>query len=348
MIYHTIRYMRYPEKLNKKDYIGVTAISDGANKEIDFLRMDNAIRNLNSLGYNVVETENARKSVNGRSSSKEERITEFMKLWNDDKVKSILFTTGGDFAFEILEDLDFEKLSKTNPKWIAGYSDITNLGFILTTNYDIATIYGPNYKSYGMKNLHESLLHEIRLMNGEEFVQESFEKCESVEDFVETIDPYEEYNLTKKVEWKSLKGEEKLEFSGRCLGGCFDIIMNLMGTKFDKVSNFINKYKDDGIVWFLETFEASTPQVEINLWKMKNAGYFENCKGIILGRPLFIREDYELNYIDAVKEVLGDLNIPIICDADIGHLAPQMPIINGSILEVKYENGKGKIKNILK
>lgn len=341
--------MRYPEKnLNIGDYIGVTAISDGAKKEVDFLRMDNAIKNLEKMGYRVLETENARKSEKGRSSSKEQRIKEFMSLWNDEKIKAILFTTGGDFAFEILEDLDFEELSKSNLKWIGGYSDITNLGFVLTTNYDIATIYGPNYKTFGMENVHESLLNEIRLMSGEEFVQESFEKCESVEDFVESDNPYAGFDLVKDVKWKSLNGENELEFSGRAIGGCFDVVMNLMGTKFDKVTEYVEKYKDDGIVWFLESFETSTPQLEINLWKMKNAGYFKYCKGIIFGRPLFVREDYELTYIDAVREVLSDLNIPIVCDTDIGHLAPQIPIVNGAILDVKYKNGKGSIKNIFK
>lgn len=340
--------MRYPENLNIGDYIGVTAISDGTKKEVDFLRMDNAIKNLERIGYKVLETENARKSENGRSASKEQRIKEFMSLWNDEKIKSILFTTGGDFAFEILEDLNFEELCKSDCKWIGGYSDITNLGFILTTNYDIATIYGPNYKTFGMEKLHESLLNELRLMSGEEFVQNSFEKCESVEDFEESTNPYAGFNLTKNVEWKSLNGEEKLEFSGRSIGGCFDVIMNLMGTKFDKVTEYLEKYKEDGIVWFLETFETSTPGLEINLWKMKNAGYFKYCKGIVLGRPLFVREDYGLSYIDAVREVLKDLNIPIICDADIGHLAPQISIVNGAILDVKYKNGKGNIKNIFR
>lgn len=340
--------MKYPKKLNFGDYIGITAISDGAKSEIDFLRMDNAVKNLEKMGYKVRETDNARKSENGRSSSKKQRIKEFMNLWNDENVKSILFTTGGDFAFEILEDLDFETISNSDCKWIGGYSDITNLGFILTTNYDIATIYGPNYKSFGMKKVHESLLNEIRLMTGEEFEQSSFEKCEGIDAFTETTDPYAEFDLTKDVEWKSLNGEEKMEFSGRSLGGCFDVIMNLMGTKYDKVTEYIEKYKKDGIVWFLESFETSTAQLEINLWKMKNAGYFENCKGIIFGRPLFVREDYNLSYIDAISEVLKDLNIPIICDADIGHLAPQIPIVNGAILDVKYEKGKGKIKNIFK
>ena len=340
--------MRYPKSLNKGEYIGVTAISDGTNKEIDFLRMDNARRNLENLGYNVKETDCARKSINGRSGTKEQRVQEFMSLWNDENVKSILFTTGGDFGFEILEELELDAISNSEPKWIAGYSDITNLGFVLTTNCDIATIYGLNYKSFGMKNLHKSLLNEIKIMIKEEFFQESFEKCESVDVFEKSTDPYAEWNLVNEVEWKSLNGEKEFEFSGRAIGGCFDVIMNLMGTKFDKITDYIRKYKDDGIVWFLENFEISTPRLEINLWKMKNAGYFENCKGIIFGRPLLVREDYGLSYIGAVREVLKNLDIPIICNADIGHLYPQIIIVNGAILDVKYENGKGKIKNIFR
>ena len=53
---------------------------------------------------------------------------------------------------------------------------------------------------------------------------------------------------------------------------------------------------------------------------MKNAGYFENCKGII----------------------------PIILDCDIGHVPPQMPIVNGAILEVMCEKGEGVIKTFLR
>lgn len=79
---------------------------------------------------------------------------------------------------------------------------------------------------------------------------------------------------------------------------------------------------------------------------MKNAGYFDNCNGIIFGRPLFVREDYGVKFNEAVYEGLKDLNIPIIYDVDIGHIAPQMPIVNGAILDIKYRDGKGKIKTI--
>ena len=78
---------------------------------------------------------------------------------------------------------------------------------------------------------------------------------------------------------------------------------------------------------------------------MKIAGYFENCKGIIFGRPLFVKEEYDMSFEMAIKESIGNLDIPIIYDADIGHLAPQIPIINGGIIEVISKDGKGTIEN---
>ena len=58
------------------------------------------------------------------------------------------------------------------------------------------------------------------------------------------------------------------------------------------------------------------------------------------------REDYGINFIETVKQVIGDLNIPIICDADIGHVAPQLAIVNGEIMNFVSENGKGKVTMI--
>lgn len=77
-------------------------------------------------------------------------------------------------------------------------------------------------------------------------------------------------------------------------------------------------------------------------------GYFKYCKGIIFGRPLYIKEEYSMKYEESIKKALEDLQIPIIYDADIGHIAPQMSIVNGAILNVKYENNKGTIKTIFK
>lgn len=344
--------MKYPEKLNYGECIGVTAPSMGLGSQEALLRTENAIKNLERKGFKIKETPNVRSMQAIRSSSGKQRVKEFMELWKDEEVKSIIALEGGDFLCEMLDELDFNELSKMPPKWIQGYSDITNLGYVFTLNLDIATIYGPNFKSFGMRNLHTSHENSLKLMAHEEFVQNSYEYHEVFtgweDDSKKEKDPYEEYNLTKKVNWLNLKSEEKIEFSGRCIGGCLDVIKELIGTKYDKVKEYNHKYKNDGIIWFLEAFEFTTPVLYRTLWQMKNAGYFENCKGIIFGRPLIIKEEYNLTYIEAIKEMLSSLNIPIVIDADLGHLAPQIPIVNGSILEVTSQDGRGTIKNIFK
>ena len=332
--------MIYPKNIKQGEFIATTAPSGGVTDENKILTLENAIKNIKELGYNYKETKNVRKEVLGRSSSAKERAEQFMELWRDKSVSAIIFVAGGDFLLEMLDYLDFKEIKKEEPKWLQGFSDITGLNFVITTMLDIATIYGANFKTYGMRKLHTTLLNSFEIMKGKELVQQSYEKYEIARN---EEDPYAEYNLTEKNIWKNLSGEEKQEFSGRAIGGCFDVITNIIGTKYDKIREYINKYKQDGIIWFLEVYEMSAPQVLLNIWKLKNAGYFKNCKGILFGRPLFIREDYGMTFKDTIKQALEGLNIPVIYDVDIGHVPPQMPIINGAILEVKCKNGKGSI-----
>ena len=49
-------------------------------------------------------------------------------------------------------------------------------------------------------------------------------------------------------------------------------------------------------------------------------------------------------YKDAVMSILGDLNVPVIFDADIGHKGPQFSVVMGAMAEVTSENGKGALK----
>lgn len=337
--------MKYPDFLKKGDGIAVTGISDGIVEEKKLLKYENAIKNIENMGFRFCETENVRQSKNGRSSSASERAKQFMKVWEDENVASIIGAAGGDFACEMLDELDFETLKNAKPKWFQGFSDSTNLGFVLTTNLEIATIYGETIKDYGACELFENLTNSIKLMQGEEIVQKGFGVCEPQD---AQREGFESYRLTQKTVWKNLKGEKKFHFSGRSIGGCFDVIINLIGTKYDNVKNYIEKYKKDGIVWFFDIFEMSTPQIFCHLWQMKNAGYFEHCKGILFGRSFMVREDYEMSLADVVKDAIGKLQIPIVLDIDIGHVPPQMPIVNGAILEVESSDEKSEIKTFLR
>lgn len=339
--------MRYPKNLEIGEYISTTAPSEGIVKEINWKRLDNAKKNLSELGYKYKETSNVRKDEKGRSSSAKERAKQFMELWQDKETGSIISAAGGFFLNEMIDEIEWEKIKELEPKWFQGYSDNTGITYLLTTLADIACIYGPNVKDYGMRKLYKNLQNSLKIMKGEEITQESFEKCENGE-WSERIDPYEEYSLTCENEWKNLNREEKIHFKGRSIGGCLNVITDLIGTKYDKTKEYIEKYKEDGIVWFLEACEMSTPVIYCKLWQMKNAGYFRNSKGIIFGRPIMLKEEYDMTQEECIKQALKDLNIPIIYNADIGHIAPQIPILSGGILEIECKNGKGKITNYFK
>ena len=268
-----------------------------------------------------------------------------MKLVEDKNIAAIITARGGDFLLEILPYIDFEKIRK-NPKWIQGFSDTTGLGFCVTTICDIATIYAENFGDFGMENWHTCLENNLKILEGKEIIQESFKEYQSM--FQDYKIGLETYKLDKKVEWKNAQNEAKIELNGRILGGCIDILVSLVGTKFDKVKEFIEKYKNDKIVWFFDNCELTSESILRGLWQLKEAGWFSNTSGFIFGRTMTRSSCYGISFEEAVKEVLQELNVPIILEADIGHLPPQFTIINGAIVHIVSKDGKGKIDFTLK
>ena len=44
---------------------------------------------------------------------------------------------------------------------------------------------------------------------------------------------------------------------GRLIGGCMDVLTLFLGTEFDGVKAFAEKYQKDGILWFLEACDLN-------------------------------------------------------------------------------------------
>lgn len=332
--------MIYPEFIKENDTIGITAPSAGITDEQGLYRLDKAINKFKELGFKVKETPNVRTDKNGKSSSSKTQAKQLEKLYLDNNVKTIICAGGGEFLLEMLSEVDFS-LIKENPKWLQGYSDPTGLLFTITTNLDIATIYGDNVKNFGMNPLDKSLENNLEILKGNLIEQKSFKKYEK--ERVETTIGDEPYNLDTKVKWISLNDEKTLEFSGRIIGGCLDLISELFGTRFDKTKEFIEKYKQDGIIWYFDNCEFSSEEIIRTMWRFKDNGWFKHTKGIIFGRNIAERSYYEISFKEAIKHSLKELNIPIILEADFGHVPPRMTIINGAIATIKYNNHKGSI-----
>ncbi len=337
--------MIYPIFIKEGDLIGVTAPSDGVVLEEKVRRLEFAKENLEKRGYKTSETFDVRTSIRGKSAPSEVQAQELLSLYKDDDVAMIWCSGGGDFLLEMLSFVNFQVIKKY-PKWLQGYSDPTGLLFVITTNLDIATIYGDNFCTLGMEVWHESLVNNLEILEGKRLVQTSFEKYES--GYTEYIKGNESYKLDSDVKWECVGREKNLSFTGRIIGGCIDVLAEICGTRFDKTKEFIWKYKSEGIIWYFDNCEKSCEDIRRILWKFREAGWFDWTTGIIFGRWPKVESYYDFTIEETLKEALGNLDVHIVFNADIGHVAPRMTIINGAIATVKLLENKGTISFQLK
>jgi muramoyltetrapeptide carboxypeptidase LdcA involved in peptidoglycan recycling len=70
-----------------------------------------------------------------------------------------------------------------------------------------------------------------------------------------------------------------VQLEGRLVGGCMDCLVNLLGTRFDRVQDFNERYKEEGIIWFMESCDLNVMAIRRAIWQMKNAGWFSYVKG---------------------------------------------------------------------
>lgn len=335
--------MKYPEFLKEGDKIILTALSAGvhSNDEEKRNKYFKAIENLKKEGFEVEMQPHCLKLRAYRSAGAKDRARKFMDGYFDKDSKMLLNVSGGTYQYETLPYINYKKIKESPARWVQGYSDTTHITFLLTTLCDVASVYSNGLSEFGYHLLSESARNNIELLKGNDLIQHSYEKYGKIKN---EEDPFALPEFEHDVEWKTLSGEKEIEISGRLIGGCQDVINGLVGTKYDKVKKFLHKYKDDGIVWYLETFASDPEKFAISLNQLKEAGYFKYCKGIVFGRPMFYNMQWiNVSYEKTIKKVLGKLNVPILYDADIGHVSPMLTLINGSITTFKYKEGKCEI-----
>lgn len=335
--------MIYPKFPKAGDTIGICAPSSGVGGKLDSYNM--SIETLKEAGFNIKETASVRND-DSASASAEIRGAEFNEIYSDDDVSLVLCASGGNYCIEMLPYIDQEMI-KANPKWFCGYSDPTNIEMLLTTKHDIATIYGVNGGAWDWRPLHEFQETALKIMQGDIPVQHSYEFYSPA--IFENDKPV--YDMTYPVKWELYKGEsgilkemDKLNVSGRLIGGCADIIFALFGTPYEDLIGFAERYKEDGFIWFFDNFALGPSDLMYLMIKMKLAGLFDNAAAIVIGRTFLPGDATDDDYLSALGRVFGEMDVPLIYNADIGHTKPSFTIVNGAVGCLKYADGKASLE----
>lgn len=340
--------MRYPAFLPAGGKIGFVAPSFGCAAEPYKSAFLNAQKKWKEDGYEIQTGPNCYAECGiGISNTPAACGKELQDFYCTQENDCLISCGGGELMCEILDYVDFEKIKAAAPKWYMGYSDNTNMTFLLTTLCDVASVYGPCASAFGMEPQHPALEDAMNLLTGKNLELHGYDKWEK-ESFKSEENPLAPYHVTEPSAIRKFP-DGKMDFSGRLLGGCMDCLVNFLGTGYDKVREFTERYREDGIIWFLEACDLNVMGIRRAMWQMEHAGWFSHCKGFLIGRPVCHgQEMMGLDQYQAVYEVVRKYNVPVLMDLDIGHMPPMMPLICGSYARVHADGNEYSVKMELK
>ena len=320
--------MIYPKFLRAGD--GITIFAPSAPVPPDkYERFDLSVSNLRAAGFRVKvaehtlfdpeKPEGTRGGIVGSPArTRGEQLSAAMR----DDSRAVMAVSGGDMLIEMLEYVDFD-LIKSCPKWIEGYSDPTSLLFAVTTKCDIATIYGRNGGGFDSSPLAPHHAMNIELLKG------------NVPEYGSFAEYYDFEGNAYPTTLSSSCGD--FSVSGRLIGGCLDCLMTVAGTPYDGSEEFCERYKNDGVIWYFDNFAINCETFFNLLVGMRYRGLFRYAKAVVFGRVLFPSSHIGMDYREAARAAL---DLPMLFDADVGHVAPAWPIINGAEACLRYENGR--------
>ncbi len=338
-------FARFPKPLAQGSTIAITAFSSGVS-EAGHARLDLVLRDLKTKGYRVLEGQCLRRNVNSVSGSAQNRAEELMRFLLDPSIDAVFPPWGGEYAMELLPLLDYAALRRVSPKWILGFSDVSTLAVALTQKLNWVTVHSANLMELhnGQRDpLTAQTLTHLRVTDRQWFEQQSsayFQR--DYIDFTKQTDAC--LNLTEPTHWQALDGSPDVVMEGRLLGGCLDILFHLAGTEYFDLAQLRQRWRDDNIILYLENCEMSIPDLKRALLNLVMRGVFANVAGVVFGRNAGPESCHGLTYRCVLHEIFDSMKVPVLLDADIGHLPPNLCLMNGAKARITFKQGKASVR----
>lgn len=339
--------LRYPRPLRPGDTIGVTAPSSGVAENLR-PRLDFCVDHLRRQGFEV--TVGCCMGGDGITSAPAaDRAAELTAMLTDPAVRAIVPPWGGELAVDLLPLLDFEELAAAEPTWFVGYSDTCTTMLPLTLRTGVATLHAPNLMDtpfHVPAPLHH-WLEVARAGTGATISQGAATRFQKTwPDFARFPD-VREMALSEPAAWKLLGDggtgrDAAVSATGRLLGGCLEILAMLPGTPFGDVPGFVREHAPEGLLFYVEVAEANAPTAARMLHHLRLAGWLDAANAVLVGRPAGPSAE-GFGQVDALRHALGDLGVPVVYDVDLGHVPPQLALVNGALATVELEGARGQL-----
>ena len=297
-----------PEYLKKGDTVAIVAPS-GVLKNYNGYIMK-AKELLKSWELEVIIGENVFNDNGHFAGTDNQRSADFQLALDDKAIKAIWCARGGYGAMRVIDNLNFEKY-KENPKWIIGYSDITAIHNDLHNNKS-ESIHGIMCKS----------LEKIDVDNNE-----------SISLLKKTLFG-EKLSYTIEGNNYNIEGNS----NGQLIGGNLTLLHCLLGSE--------SSIDTDGKILFIEDLGEYLYHIDRMLISLKRAGYFDNCKGLIVGDFTDMRKNttpFGRNLKELILDIVKEYDFPVSFGFPAGHGEKNYPMILGREINLEVSKQQSTI-----
>jgi len=302
-----IRDLVKPPNLKKGDTI---IILSPAGKLSSRTAVDPGIELANHWGLVVFFGNHMLSQDNTFAGTDNERLEDLQNALDDPSIKAIWCARGGYGTVRIIDDLNFTKFLE-NPKWIIGYSDITVLH---NKVHDL-----------GYQSIHGQMPLTLNL-----------DKPEQKSSIVSLHNAL----FGKKLNYKlpSSKYNKEGESTGQLVGGNLSLVYSMLGSDIS-----LNM---DGKILFIEDVGEALYHIDRMMIGLKRAGYFEKCRGLIVGN-FRLKKDEGNNFGKTLEEIVLEsiegTNFPVVFNFQAGHISDNRALIFGDYVDLKVTEKKTKI-----
>lgn len=316
--------------------VGIVSLSSGIIGE-DFIRfeVDIGLRRLHEYGLAVKFMPNALKGLDYIKAHPEKRAEDLLQAFRDPELDMILCAIGGDDTFRLLPYLfDHNELrDAVSQKVFLGFSDTTINHFMLH-RVGLRTFYGQSFLA-DICELGPQMLPYSRTYFEELLSTGRIREVVPSETWYEEREVFSPDQVGKDRISYPDRGFELLQgqpvFSGKILGGCIDSIYDLFsGERYADMPLLCEKYQlfPDQEDWkdrilLLESSEEKMPPEKYRkaLEYLKEIGVFNAVSGVLVGKPM--DEAYTQEYKQHLTNVIGNPQVPVVCNINIGHATPR-------------------------
>ena len=270
-----------PRALSRGDTIGIVAAASNIKQDL----LEQGCRELESLGFKTHFRQDITSSFRYFSGTRERRLGEFLEMLKSPDIHAIFCARGGYGSGQLIPSIDVDLL-RANAKIINGSSDITIL-LNWMERAGVVSFHGPMVATAireGTKAYDRSVL--LDLLQGKKAVR---------------------FPTDGTSVLRAGSGE------GRLIGGCLSLVVATLGTA--------HEIDTDDSILVLEDQDTKPYQIDRMITHLKQAGKFENIRGVVFGEMLNCLQTANQGYTlqEVLLDLLSDFTFPILFGFPTGH-----------------------------